>query len=382
MSKLTRIAVIYDGNYLQIVSNYYNFDHPRQSYISIGGLHEFIAGHVAELENADPRLCKIVDSHYFRGRLWAADAAQSPTRLYRERVMDDILMAENVTQHNLPLRHVGFGRREEKGIDVWLALETYELAVAKKFDVIVMVAADVDYVPLVRKLNALGSRVMMLGWDFRTMTEWGDERITRYSRDLAEEVSYAVPMYDLVEAGLRDNLPTIQKLFVRGLEEKVEKKEAAKTSFFPKPAVKKTEESEKQHDSLENGDAPEPPKTPIELPVDQQTGRILKIFPQGYGFIERAPMNVFFHRVHLFETEWRELSSGAEVNFTFDHENSTAEKWIARLVQLVRKKASGAVAEETVTVADLAHAVELATVAKLEPPAEPEPAPDLEPAEA
>ncbi len=41
------------------------------------------------------------------------------------------LMSEGVTTHYLPLRNFG-GRREEKGIDVWLALEAFELAIYKK----------------------------------------------------------------------------------------------------------------------------------------------------------------------------------------------------------------------------------------------------------
>ncbi len=57
---------------------------------------------------------------------------------------------------------------KEVGIDVWLALEAYDLAVHKKFDVLALVASDSDYVPLVRKLNSIGTRVMLLAWDFRT----------------------------------------------------------------------------------------------------------------------------------------------------------------------------------------------------------------------
>ncbi len=54
----------------------------------------------------------------------------------------------------------------EKGLDVWFALETYEMTLLKRYDVTVLVACDRDYLPLVRKLNALGGAVMVLGWDF------------------------------------------------------------------------------------------------------------------------------------------------------------------------------------------------------------------------
>jgi hypothetical protein len=64
--------------------------------------------------------------------------------------------------HYLPL-----GPEGEKGVDVWLALEAYELAIYKRFDVSVLVVCDGAFLPLVRKLNTLGTRVMLLGWDFR-----------------------------------------------------------------------------------------------------------------------------------------------------------------------------------------------------------------------
>ena len=42
MSKMIKIGVFYDGNYFLHVSNYYNYDHPRQRRLSITGLHKFI----------------------------------------------------------------------------------------------------------------------------------------------------------------------------------------------------------------------------------------------------------------------------------------------------------------------------------------------------
>ncbi len=80
--------------------------------ISLGGLHSFVRKKVAEAEKADPDFCRIVDAHYFRGRLRAADA-EDRDLLYKERVFDDVLVREGVTTHYLPLSREG-----EKGIDV------------------------------------------------------------------------------------------------------------------------------------------------------------------------------------------------------------------------------------------------------------------------
>ena len=101
-----------------------------------------------------------MDCHYFRGRLPALEANERQI-LLNERIFDDILMREGVVTHYLPMTRGG-----EKGVDVSLALEVLELTIFKKFNVVVLIASDGDYVPLVRKLNSLGTRVMVLGWDF------------------------------------------------------------------------------------------------------------------------------------------------------------------------------------------------------------------------
>jgi hypothetical protein len=168
-SKLTRIGVFYDGNYFFHVSNYYQYQHARKARISIDGLHEFIRHQVSEAEGEDVKYCQIVDAHYFRGRPRAQEA-EARGLLLRERQFDDILMREGVITHYLPL-----GPDGEKGIDVWLALETYELAIYKRFDVIVLIACDGDFLPLVRKLNALGARVMLLGWGFSYIDQSGKD---------------------------------------------------------------------------------------------------------------------------------------------------------------------------------------------------------------
>ena len=158
---LTRIGIFYDGNFFHVVNSYYAYHHERRSRISLNGLHEFIRQRVAREERVEARLCRVVDVHYFRGR-FSADEANDAGKLYSERVFDDVLIRQGVTTHYLPMGHAG----TEKGVDVWFALEAFELAIYKRFDVCVLIAGDADYVPLARKLNTLGTRVMVVGWDF------------------------------------------------------------------------------------------------------------------------------------------------------------------------------------------------------------------------
>src|SRR5262249_19228503 len=185
-----------------------HYHHERRARISIGGLHALVRPQGADCEGADPRYCQIVDAPYFRGRPRAADA-QDPDLPYKERVFDHVLVRDGVTTPYLPLSREG-----EKGIDVWLALEAYETAIHKRFDVSVLVVCDGDFLPLVRKLNTLGTRVMVLGWDFLYVDPNGVERETRTAQVLLDEVTYPIMMHRIIEDRARFKDPLVNGLFV------------------------------------------------------------------------------------------------------------------------------------------------------------------------
>ncbi|MDZ4839567.1 MAG: NYN domain-containing protein [Bacteroidota bacterium] len=286
---LTRIGVFYDGNYFLHVSNYYNYVNDRKRRISITGLHEFIKYRVAELEKIEPRLTQVVDAHYFRGRLNAAEANQRPNQLYFERVFDDILMSAGVTTHYLPVKTKFGGKREEKGIDVWLALEAYELSRYKDFDVVVLITSDGDYVPLVRKLNTLGIRVMLLSWDFAYTDDFNKTVETRTSQDLLEIATYPISMYDELENRANRTNTLIQNLFVAEKAQK-DKQEAP---LVRKPATGFV------NDSLEGDDFVS----------------IISNLKSGFGFIEWNPKNLFFHYSSLVDMDFNDLREGDQIEF-------------------------------------------------------------------
>ncbi|MEZ4983795.1 MAG: NYN domain-containing protein [Saprospiraceae bacterium] len=309
---MTRIGVFYDGNYFLHVSNYYNYDHPRQRRLSITGLHNFIKQEVATLEGNPPGLCQIVDAHYFRGRLSAQEAHQRGAVLYWDRVFDDILMSAGVTTHYLPLRSSN-GRKEEKGIDVWLALEAYENAVHKHFDVLVLIASDGDFLPLVRKLNTLGTRVMILSWDFEFTNDMGKTMITRTSQDLLEEVSYPVPMHEIIDNRLRRNDPIITSLFVPG-----ESKRRTHPVF-----------SEGSDDAINVSGMAAPDQTAI---GESHVSEILSL-KNGYGFIKFPPNNLFFHYTSVKDLDFNDLLVGDKVEFILERNDDN--QLIATNVQLL-----------------------------------------------
>lgn len=293
-SNLLRIGVFYDGNFFYHVSNYYSYAHPRRARISIDGLHRFIRQQVADSFNTDLRLSQIVDAHYFRGRLSAAEASSREKLIYHERVFDDILVASGVTTHYLPVRSYG-GRFQEKGIDVWLALEAYELSVYKHFNVVVLIAGDGDYVPLVRKLNTLGIRVMVLGWDFDTVNEYGKQFSTRTSHDLMDEATHPIEMHRIIDDPDYTDDPFIKGLFV-----------------FTRDHA--SAEGENETDLLETDvalDGDEAYNAPQTFATDgtREEGEIF-VLKEGYGFVGQPPQGTFFHYSDLTNCDFNDLHRG------------------------------------------------------------------------
>lgn len=276
VSKLTRVAVFYDGNFFLHVSNYYHYNHPRRARISISGLHHFIRLKVAENEGSDVRYCQIVDAHYFRGRIRAQDAQQRDI-LLKERIFDDVLVREGVTTHYLPL-----GPDGEKGIDVWLALEAYELAIHKQYDVTVLIASDGDFLPLVRKLNTIGTRVMLLGWDFRFTDHNGFERETRTAQSLLDEATYPLMMHQIIDDRSLKNDSMINGIFVAPREVRMPLDDAS----------------------------------PIQITPGVFDGVIQNI-KQGYGFISPlgGGQNLFFYHADVVNADFNDLAIGERVRY-------------------------------------------------------------------
>lgn len=288
-NRALKVGVFYDGSYFSHVSNYYNYVHAHHRRLHIGGLHDFVKHMVAEKEGVTPNLCHIIDAHFFRGRFSARDANEKPNQLYYDRVFDDVLMYNGVQTHYLPVKDMQ-GRKKEKGIDVLMALETYELCMLKRYDVVALIASDGDHVPLVRKLHALGCKTMLLGWDFEfTDEQSGELQTTRTSTDLWNEVTYPLEMANLVDEGLKDNDDVIRELFV--LKESVPRDVDAAVGEKPLVSVS-------------------------DYPSDERfTGEIMSLH-NGYGFIRFPDNNLFFLHDDLIEVPFVELKLGDNMSFT------------------------------------------------------------------
>jgi cold shock CspA family protein len=300
--RLTRIGVFYDGTFFYHVSNFYLYRHAKRARISISGLHEFIRNEVATREGANAQFCQIVDAHYFKGRL-SAHEADERNALLGERQFDDVLVREGVTTHYLPTPPSG----AEKGVDVCLALEALERGMLRRFDVMVLIAGDGDFVPLVRKLNALGTRVMVLAWDFRFEGPDGEERQTRTSQALLKEVTYAVPMSSIIEDRARHGDRLIDGLFLPTREER------------PEASGRAEGRAEAQDESVPAG--------------PRLRGKVQNLL-EGYGFItpEEGTSNIYFFHTELRGVRFEALRLEDQVEFTIG-ENERGP--CARRVELV-----------------------------------------------
>ena len=290
-SPLIRVGVFYDGNYFLKISDYYYFQHERKARISLEGLHEYIRHQVAEEEDVDVRLAQITDAHFFRGRLSATEA-RDKDRLFHDRLLDDILMNLGVQTHYMALK-TRDGRLQEKGIDVWLSLEALELALHKTLDVVVLIAGDSDYVPLIRKLNTVGTRVMLLNWDFKYEDFKGETRVTRASQQLLEQVTYPVAMHDVIDRGLAQQDEVVEALFVNQSEP---------AAFAPNSAA-----------------APKlvrPTGPTAAGPVGTLGMSTIKNLKNGFGFVVMPPNNLFFSYADLTEGDFNDLREGDWVEFT------------------------------------------------------------------
>lgn len=270
------IGVFYDGDFFARVSGYYNHGHERRARITFSGMHAYIRADLAKEEDSAAKYCQI-DAHYYRGRARASEAG-SRDLLLVERQFDDVLLREGVKPHYWPFGHGG-----DKGADVMLTLDAYEMSVQNKYDVVVLVTGDGNFLPLVRRLKSRGVRVMVMGWNFKSIDAAGQERDAVTSVSLLEESTYPRLMSKIID---EDPNGAAAMLF-------------AKASDDPSGASPGTAAA---------GD--------VDLGEELLEGEVFVIKEaQGYGFIRRSGTNqsVFFHASVVMGDGFDQLAVGERV---------------------------------------------------------------------
>lgn len=159
------VGVFIDGGYYAKVNR--ALKAIENSIIRVRSLFDYICRCLAEKEGVVPEDCQITEAHYFRGR-YRVKEAYDRHLLYNERKFEDTLIENDVIFHYKHLREIekdGVVQVIEKGVDVWFALEAYELATFRKFDYVVLITGDADHEMLVRKLKALKIKTVLLTWN-------------------------------------------------------------------------------------------------------------------------------------------------------------------------------------------------------------------------
>lgn len=159
------IGVFIDGGYYAKINR--ALKARDRSIIRVRSLFDYISSEIAMQEGVNMADCQITEAHYFRGRFRVKEAYDKHL-LYNERKFEDSLIENDVVFHYKHLRevdHDGITEVVEKGVDVWFALEAYELATFRHFDYVVLITGDADHQMLVRKLKALKIKTILLTWN-------------------------------------------------------------------------------------------------------------------------------------------------------------------------------------------------------------------------
>jgi hypothetical protein len=110
-----------------------------------------------------------------------------------------------VKPHYLPRNRYG-----EKGVDIELGLEMLTAGITRRIDIAVLVATDGDFVPLARRLKALGIPVVLLGFHL----PHARPKPICLSCQLTDAVSWALPMQDIIDHPLDADRSLVEQLFL------------------------------------------------------------------------------------------------------------------------------------------------------------------------
>ena len=135
----------------------------KQKALSLHNLICYTQLAIAHRFNLEEASCIVTEGHFFQGRFPARRTTQE--RTWKDRDFEDELIDEDIIFHYKHIYEVPGGIKE-KGVDVWFALESYELAQYRDFDFVVLITGDADHEMLARKIKSLKKHVVLLTWNF------------------------------------------------------------------------------------------------------------------------------------------------------------------------------------------------------------------------
>src|SRR5258706_81509 len=147
-----RIGVFYDGTYFSKAQNY--FWGQKKGWLSFQEFHRLLEKCTSTKEQGHSAY-RVVYSAWFQGLHKENLAPEDKLRLDRKRHQD--LLHAGIEPKNVPMSET----QGEKGVDVYMAVETLQVGLDDKIDIAILVTGDGDFVPLVRALMKNGVKVVI-----------------------------------------------------------------------------------------------------------------------------------------------------------------------------------------------------------------------------
>lgn len=145
-----RIGVFYDGTFFSKAQRY--FWVKNYGWLSFPEFHRLLENYIKTKEPGYFDY-KVVYSAWFQGLYKEIDASEKNLRDDRKKHLDQLHAGIEIK--NVPMSE----SKKEKGIDVYMAVETLQIGLDDKIDIAVLVTGDGDFVPLVRALMKNGVKV-------------------------------------------------------------------------------------------------------------------------------------------------------------------------------------------------------------------------------
>nr|MDD6335319.1 NYN domain-containing protein [bacterium] len=301
-----RISIYYDGAHFFRASNHYLRDDPQASRIDIQGMQRYILREVARRMEVDAAHCTVIDTHFYRNRIMG-ETKPPENVLKSQQEFADVLLHMNIELHDIVQPEAG--RMPVRMMEMCMALDAMERMGEHPPEVMVLIGDDPLYIPMVKRLQAKGTRVLLLYWDAAMRQR---ERFTPCV--LASQAHWYVEMDDAIEHmkstgdGLMESFflpprPLREDDAYQGYgEDDDDEDDAAPRSFFSRLFNRGEEREEEPHsDEVVNPDG-------------TRESTILSLHA-GYGFIRESPRNRFFHQSALKDCNWYDLTVGARVRY-------------------------------------------------------------------
>ena len=334
MNKKTKICVFIDGYAFGLVSRYYKYGHRIKRGINFEGLFIYIQKQTAELIGINERDCAIIGKHLYKGVI--AGRALSPEQEKKDRAYSDLLKKHNVTPHFRDL-WINEGYAKEKMVDNALTADALEMAFKKEFDVLVLLACDTDFVPMVEKLNKFAIENVLFWWDLPEHDVNGIKRKPqRTSELLIQTVKYHVEMSPIADKRKKTELE--ENIFSKPRSPIKENQHGQQPFYKPKISISNTVEhpSVKQSsvDMIENLVMNFDPRVLTEEELRKSwVSVVVSISQDGWGYIkgpvefkERTLNNFQFGAQDIGNRHINDFEKGQKVQFRLKPDPKRSER--------------------------------------------------------